>query len=277
MQKVRLILLMVEMKLFFKLISILYLVVMIVSCERPSLSKIICGDDKRYWEYVDESEKFPLYLLFEKNGKWLPFEQDDKGNLTQYYNPHVRYNESWSVVSDSVLYMGGDREGYTVQSYSDSCILLYKGGKVKIELRAIDNFQDFVRKSTKHYQERLDSIMNISYRIIVDSTDKQNNRLTVWGRNQNGEKMSIAYTVVEGDPIKLNKNDSIIKQKNWILVNRVTQDSVSLYCYSVTSRNCFLLKHISGLKKEFKPNRDGVLVPYSNLSSTKYKYLKNWR
>lgn len=107
MQKVRLILLMVEMKLFFKLISILYLVVMIVSCERPSLSKIICGDDKRYWEYVDESEKFPLYLLFEKNGKWLPFEQDDKGNLTQYYNPHVRYNESWSVVSDSVLYMGG--------------------------------------------------------------------------------------------------------------------------------------------------------------------------
>lgn len=82
----------------------------VVSYPGPSLSSIICGDGKRYWEYGDEKERFPIYLLFEKNGKWLPFEQDEKGNVKQHIIPCYRYKESWSVLKIPYYLCGSHEE-----------------------------------------------------------------------------------------------------------------------------------------------------------------------
>ena len=91
MQKVRSNILMVETKSLFnnlKLLSFIGIVVIIISCERSSLSSILCGGNIRYWEYVDDEDlRFPIYFLFDTNGRWTPLYQDEQGNIGKYNFP----------------------------------------------------------------------------------------------------------------------------------------------------------------------------------------------
>ena len=242
------------------LLSVIVLAACAGNGREPSLSNILCGGDIRYWEYVDDDYRFPIYFLFDSNGRWLPLEQDEQGNIKKYVlSDCLTYHEKWSLQDDSLLYLGWNNKGYAIKSYCDSCILLKQGGKL-FKLRSIDDFQDAVKKNAKHYQENLDSIMNMYYEIIVDSTIKQGNNYLVLGTNLYGEKKTIIFTQEEICTIAPHHKDSLIKRKNWVLINKVTEDSVYLYNYFITSRNCFLWNSAGGLKTSFKPNIDGVLV-----------------
>ena len=255
---------MVEMILRFKihkLINIFSIFVMFVSCEQTSLQSILCGDNRRYWEYEDDDgQRFPIYFLFDNNGRWLSLEQDEKGNVKNFVLSNCQtYNEKWSLHDDSILYLGWNCKGYIVQSYCDSCVLLKQGEKL-FRMRSIDNLQDAVQRHTKRYRNIQDSIMSIYYEIIVDSTIQQGRNFLVLGTAFNGEKKTITFNKEEGCTLYPHKKDSLIKKKNWVLINKVTEDSVFLYNYFISSRNCTLLKSSCGLKKSFKPNTDGVFI-----------------
>lgn len=243
-----------------KLIIIFSIVVMFMSCEQTSLSSTLCGDNIRYWEYEEEdNQRFPIYFLFDKNGRWLPLEQDEQGNVKKYVLSCQIYNEKWSLQDDSILYLGWNSKGYTVQRYSDSCVLLKQGERI-FKMRSIDNLQDAVQWHTKRYRSILDSIMSINYEIIVDSMIQQGQNYYVLGTAFNGEKKYITLNKEEGCTLDPHKNDSLIKKKNWVLINKVTADSVFLYNYFISSRNCFLLKSSCDIKNCFMPNTDGVFV-----------------
>ena len=255
---------MVEMKLFFnilKLLNLFSIVVIIISCEQSSLSSILCGGNIRYWEYVgDEDLRFPIYFLFDTNGRWIPLYQDEQGNIKKYSLSvcHI-YDEKWSLQDDSILYLGWNNKGYAIKNYCDSCILLKQRGKL-FKLRSVNDFQDAVKKNAKRYQEIKDSIKNIHYEMIVDSTIKHRNYYLVLGTSFYGENINITFRKEEMYTIAPHKKDTLIKKKNWVLINKVTEDSVFLYNYFISSRNCSLWNSSSGLKTSFKPNIDGVLV-----------------
>lgn len=255
---------MVEMKLLFnilKLSNLFSIVVIIISCEQSSLSSILCGGNIRYWEYVgDEDLRFPIYFLFDTNGRWIPLYQDEQGNIKKYSLSvcHI-YDEKWSLQDDSILYLGWNNKGYAIKNYCDSCILLKQRGKL-FKLRSVNDFQDAVKKNAKRYQEIQDSIKNIHYEIIVDSTIKQGNYYLVLGTNFYGEKNNITFNEEEICTLAPHKKDSLIKKKNWVLLNKVTEDSVFLYSYFISSRDCSLLKSDGDLRKCFKTNIDGVFV-----------------
>ena len=237
------------------------LIVIIISCEQSSLSSILCGGNNRYWEYVgDEDLRFPIYFLFDTNGKWLALTQDEQGNIEKYSlsDCHI-YDEKWSLQDDSILYLGWNNKGYAIKNYCDSCVLLKQGEKM-FKLRSVDDFQDAVKKNAKRYQEIQDSIKNIHYEIIVDTTIKQGNYYLVSGTNFEGEKINITFNEKEICTLAPHKKDSLIKRKNWVLMNKVTEDSVFLYGYFISSRDCSLLKSDGDLRKCFKPNIDGVFV-----------------
>ena len=253
-----------EMRLRFNihhLIGIISIFVTTTSCDEASLSGILCGDSKRYWEYLeDDYQRFPLYFLFETNGRWLPLQQDEQGDIKKYViSPCQRYKEKWSLQDDSILYLGWEDKGYAIKSYSDSCILLKQGEKL-YKLRSIGDFQDAVKKNAKRYQEILDSIMNIHYEIIVDSTTKHGNYYLVSGTDYYGKKQTITFNKEEICTIAPHRKDTLIKKKNWVLINKVTEDSIFLYDYAANSRNFYFLNAAGGLKSSFKPNMDGVLV-----------------
>ena len=264
MQKVRSNILMVEMKSLFnnlKLLSFIGIVVIIISCERSSLSSILCGGNIRYWEYVDDEDlRFPIYFLFDTNGRWTPLYQDEQGNIGKYVlSDCLIYHEKWSLQDDSILYLGWNDKGYAIKSYCDSFVLL-KQGENLFKLKSVNDFQDAVRKNAKRYQEINDSIKDIYYEIIVDSTIKQGNHYLVLGTSFYGEKKNITFRKEEMSTIAPHKKDSLIKKKNWVLINKVTEDSVFLYNYFISSRNCSLWNSAGGLRTSFKPNIDGVLV-----------------
>ena len=244
-----------------KLLNFFSMVVIIISCEQSSLSSILCGGNIRYWEYVgDEDLRFPIYFLFDENERWIPLYQDEQGNIKKYVlSDCLTYNEKWSLQDDSILYLGWNNKGYAVKFYSDSCVLLKQGEKM-FKLRSVNDFQDAVKKNAKRYQEIQDSIKNIYYEIIVDSTIKQGNHYLVLGTNFYGEKKTIMFNQEEICTIAPHKKDSLIKKKNWVLINKITEDSVFLYNYFISSRSCSLLNSTDGLRTSFKPNIDGVLV-----------------
>lgn len=264
MQKVLSIILMVQMKFRFNifiLLSSFCLVMVIISCEQTSLSNILCDGNIGYWEYVDDNEgRFPIYFLFDTKGRWVPLEQDEFGNINKYVISHCeRYKEKWSLQGDSILYLGWDNKGYSIKSYCDSCVML-KQGENFYELRRIHDLQDAVNKNAKSYQEMKDSIMNMHYEIIVDSMIKQGDNFLVLGTSFIGEKEKITFSIEEISTLSPHRNDSLIKRKNWILINKVTEDSVFLYVYFISSRNYSLLDIESGLRTSYKQNVDGVLV-----------------
>ena len=244
-----------------KLIYFFSIVMIIISCEQTSLSSILCGGNIRYWEYVgDEDLRFPVYFLFDINGKWMPLYQDEQGNIEKYgLSVCSIYDEKWSLQDDSILYLGWNNKGYTINYYCDSCILLKQDEKM-IKLRSVNVFQDAVKKNAKRYQEINDSIKNIYYEIIVDSTIKQRNYYLVLGTNFYGERKKITFRKEEMCTIAPHKKDLLIKKKNWVLINKVTEDSVFLYNYFISSRNSSLWNSACGLRTSFKPNIDGVLV-----------------
>lgn len=255
---------MVEMKSLFKIVkplNIICLVAILISCEQVSLSNILCGNNIRYWEYEDDDyHKFPIYFLFDMNGRWYPLEQDEQGNVKKYnLSDCIRYNEKWSLQDDSILYLGWSNKGYIIQSYCDSLILLKQGDKL-FKMRGVNAFQDAVQKNTKRYHEILDSIKNINYEIIVDSMIRRGNIFLVLGTTFYGEKTTLAFNKEDGRTLNLHKKDSLIKKRNWGLINKINGDSVSLYNYFISSRDCSLLKRACGLKKNFKSNIDGVFV-----------------
>lgn len=255
---------MVEMKSLFnilKLLNFISIVMIIISCEQFSLSNILCGGNIRYWEYVDdENLRFPIYFVFDMKGKWIPLYQDEQGNIEKYVlSDCLIYDERWSLQDDSILYLGWNNKGYAIMSYCDTCILLKQGDNL-FKLRSVNDFQDTVKKNAKRYQEIQDSIKNIYYEIIVDSTIKQGNYYLVLGTNFYGEKKTITFNKEEICTLAPHKNDSLIKKKNWVLINKVTGDSIFLYNYFISSRNCSLWNSAGGLRTSFKPNIDGVLV-----------------
>ena len=238
------------------------MVVLFISCEQTSLSNTLCGGNMRYWEYEDDADtqSFPIYFLFDSNGKWLPLKQDELGNIKKYVlSKCLTYNEKWSLKDDSILYLGWNNEGYAIKSYCDSCVLLKQGEKM-FKLRSVNDFQDAVKKNAKRYQEIQDSIKNIYYEIIVDSTIKQGNHYLVLGTDFHGVKITITFNNEEMCTLAPHRKDSLIKKKNWVLINKVTEDSVFLYNYFISSRNCSLWNSAGGLRSRFKPNIDGVFV-----------------
>lgn len=226
-----------------KLLCLLVLLIIMASCGRTSFTDVLCGDDVRYWEYEDNDYSlFPLYFLFDKNGRWLPLEQDEEGNIKEHVLSNcVKWNKGWSSPNNSILYLGWDNIGYNIQSYCDSCIILKQNDKV-LKLRAVNNIQATTSKYATQYKERMDSIKNVNYEIIVDSVHEHNGIFLVYGTTHRGNKTVITYTDAEGRLMNIRKGDDLIKKKDWVLLSKMTNDTIYLYRYFVTSRNCSLIE-----------------------------------
>lgn len=235
------------------IIKLLLISSLLVSCRNNNVKEILTGDRYRYW--YNESDtilNLPLYFIFNKDGQLQVKSQDERGRLQDFVFSHdVEWDHRWSIKNDTLLYMGLYDNYFVISRYNDSMVILTQNNQ-NIVLHAIRDPRMFIQNIHAKRKNIIDSIQCINYDIRID-------RICPNGNNYILKDISSSVEISKADMniIAPQRGDRLVKEKNYVLLNRITNDSIYLYRYTVSGEHPILSILQSGEKKNFI-QRNGI-------------------
>lgn len=109
-------------------ILVLYIFIMINACNKlPSNEELIRGDSYKYWVIEEQSLEDSINIVdyLDKNGKWLRFEQNNKGKFimdNDEYSDFI-YIKTWELKNDSIINFGGTN--YNIIKLTIDTMIIY--------------------------------------------------------------------------------------------------------------------------------------------------------
>lgn len=133
---------------------------------------------------------------------------------------------------------------FVISRYNDSIVTLTQNNQ-NIVLHAIRDPRMFIQNIHAKRKNIIDSIQCINYDIRID-------RICPNGNNYILKDISSSVEISKADMniITPQRGDRLVKEKNYVLLNRITNDSIYLYRYTVSGEHPVLSILQSG-EKEF--------------------------
>ena len=117
------------MKKLNKVVVLMTMMVVIVSC-RKNVSDMITGNDFKYWyryNALDKLEGYPTIFYFDNQNKWKVFEIVPNIGFREYNGGDNLIGDKWRLINDSTIEINGFYKRIIVIN-NDTLILKKKNG-----------------------------------------------------------------------------------------------------------------------------------------------------
>ena len=248
---------MVNKSLRSNIIITISMFLILCSCQKD-IKTFLTNGESRSWYYANNNHNLPVYYTFYSNGQLQVTEEDIDGGLSDFSIARdVVWKRKWMIKDDTLLYIGLYREFFRITKQDESTLRLENKNR-KIILQAINNIESFAKKKYERRKEICDSLYNIHYKIKVDTLISIGNHMYLFG-DTSFSKEFLKLTKAESEVIKPQKGDILIKKKKYILLNKVTPNTIYLYVYNINMNSLnhtpeLLQGHPSGMRWDKSKN-----------------------
>ncbi len=99
-------------------LALILLFVILCSCNGKKSSVLIHNNNFKFWQMIDTSHKISKTIYyFDKNEKWLVFNQYSNSEFKAYNAGDIFLNSKWHLINDSIFNNGIDNK---ILSLSDT-------------------------------------------------------------------------------------------------------------------------------------------------------------
>lgn len=212
------------------------LILLFYSC-KSDIKLFLTNGNNRTWYYSNNIDNLPIFFTFYSNGKLQVTKEDIYGHLSDFsISDCVEWKKEWFIKDDTLLYLGLYPDEVFQIKKQDETTLSLENQNRKIILQAIKHLKSFAKKKHERRKMIVDSLYKIHYKIKVDTMIPSGNYIFLYG-DTTFSKEFVRFTQAEKEVINPQKGDILIKKKNWILLNKVTPDTLCLYVYSINMNN----------------------------------------
>ncbi len=182
--------------------------------------------------YYEQENRFPDYFIIKSDGTWIPYVQQDNGNVVRWNNEyHEKVIEEWKQIGKSTVTFGTNLGSLDCSFYNDSIGVCYLNGNKYCKIVKIGDIEEYSKLYQEKYHTIIDSLITLRYKLIVSRCHKKKNDIVIEGCDiLSGKTKNITFPDDLRKNITVNIGDTIHKDSDLLIkISNTEKRTYGLY------------------------------------------------